>query len=116
MNATVLWDRYQDWLYYHEGLSFYLDVSRMKFDSSFVAEMQPKFDHAFREMAALEAGAIANPDENRMVGHYWLRGEPGPLSERVACIDYSVAKGGKLAAYRWNGEAAPVKDNFVCVG
>jgi hypothetical protein len=24
-------------------------------------------------MAALEGGAIANPDENRMVGHYWLR-------------------------------------------
>jgi len=24
-------------------------------------------------MAALESGAIANPDENRMVGHYWLR-------------------------------------------
>ena len=24
-------------------------------------------------MAALEAGAIANPDEKRMVGHYWLR-------------------------------------------
>ena len=24
-------------------------------------------------MAALEKGAIANPDENRMVGHYWLR-------------------------------------------
>ena len=24
-------------------------------------------------MAELEQGAIANPDENRMVGHYWLR-------------------------------------------
>jgi glucose-6-phosphate isomerase len=24
-------------------------------------------------MGELEAGAIANPDENRMVGHYWLR-------------------------------------------
>ena len=24
-------------------------------------------------MAALEGGAIANPDEQRMVGHYWLR-------------------------------------------
>ena len=28
---------------------------------------------AFTEMQALEKGAIANPDENRMVGHYWLR-------------------------------------------
>ena len=28
---------------------------------------------AFAAMAALEAGAIANPDEQRRVGHYWLR-------------------------------------------
>jgi glucose-6-phosphate isomerase len=28
---------------------------------------------AFAEMDALEKGSIANPDENRMVGHYWLR-------------------------------------------
>jgi glucose-6-phosphate isomerase len=73
MNAAALWQRYKDWLYYHEGLGFYLDVSRMRFDAAFVASMQPKFEKAFADMAALEAGAIANPDENRMVGHYWLR-------------------------------------------
>lgn len=73
MDATALWQRYQDWLYYHEGLEFYVDVSRMRFDDGFVAAMQPKFEQAFKAMAALEAGAIANPDEDRMVGHYWLR-------------------------------------------
>jgi glucose-6-phosphate isomerase len=73
MDAEALWQRYKDWLYYHEGLGFYLDVSRMRFDDTFVAQMQPKFTKAFEDMAALEAGAIANPDENRMVGHYWLR-------------------------------------------
>ena len=73
MDGAALWQRYKDWLYYHEGLGFYLDVSRMGFDDAFVAKMQPKFTKAFEDMAALEAGAIANPDENRMVGHYWLR-------------------------------------------
>lgn len=73
MDPAALWQRYQDWLYYHEGLEFYLDVSRMRFDESFVEAMQPHFEKAFKDMAALEAGAIANPDENRMVGHYWLR-------------------------------------------
>ena len=73
MDATALWQRYQDWLYYHEGLELYLDISRMRFDDEFVAQMQPKFEQAFKQMAALEAGAIANPDEQRMVGHYWLR-------------------------------------------
>lgn len=73
MAAVDLWQRYKDWLYYHEGLGFYLDVSRMGFDQAFVKQMEPRFDQAFAAMAALEAGAIANPDENRMVGHYWLR-------------------------------------------
>lgn len=73
MDAAALWQRYRDWLYYNEGLGFYLDVSRMRFDQAFVEQMQPHFRRAFADMAALEAGAIANPDENRMVGHYWLR-------------------------------------------
>ncbi|MEW5860174.1 MAG: glucose-6-phosphate isomerase [Cyanobacteriota bacterium] len=73
MDAAALWQRYQEWLYYHEGLDFYLDVSRMRFDNQFVETMQPRFEKAFKEMAQLEGGAIANPDENRMVGHYWLR-------------------------------------------
>lgn len=74
MTGTAsLWQRYQDWLYYHEGLGLYLDVSRMRFDDAFVAQMQPKLAKAFGDMTALESGAIANPDEQRMVGHYWLR-------------------------------------------
>ncbi|MGG6266326.1 glucose-6-phosphate isomerase [Leptolyngbya sp. AN03gr2] len=73
MTASALWQRYQDWLYYHDGLSLYLDVSRMRFDDRFVESMLPKFEQAFVQMKDLEAGAIANPDENRMVGHYWLR-------------------------------------------
>ncbi|MBD2518387.1 glucose-6-phosphate isomerase [Nostoc sp. FACHB-973] len=73
MDARALWQRYQNWLYFHEGLGLYLDVSRMRFDDAFVESLQPKFDKAFADMAQLEKGAIANPDENRMVGHYWLR-------------------------------------------
>jgi glucose-6-phosphate isomerase len=73
MNTQELWKRYEDWLYYHEGLDLYLDVSRMRFDDALVDTLKPKFEKAFQDMAALEAGAIANPDENRMVGHYWLR-------------------------------------------
>ncbi|WP_353933014.1 glucose-6-phosphate isomerase [Okeanomitos corallinicola TIOX110] len=73
MDAKALWQRYQDWLYFHEGLGLYLDISRMRFDNAFVESLQSKFEKAFADMVALEKGAIANPDENRMVGHYWLR-------------------------------------------
>ena len=73
MDAILLWQRYQDWLYYHEGLGLYLDVSRIRFDDFFVEQIQPRFSKAFKDMDALENGSIANPDEDRMVGHYWLR-------------------------------------------
>jgi glucose-6-phosphate isomerase len=71
--GVLLWQRYQDWLYYHPGLGLYLDISRMRFDDALVSQLQPKFVKAFADMKALEAGSIANPDEQRMVGHYWLR-------------------------------------------
>jgi hypothetical protein len=49
------------------------------------------------------------------VGHYWLTGTPRPLSNRVGCVDYSVAKGGQLCAYRYDGEVPLTADRFVCV-
>ena len=35
--------------------------------------MEERFQGAFKAMEELEKGSIANPDEGRMVGHYWLR-------------------------------------------
>ncbi len=73
MDAATLWKRYRDWLYYHEELGIYVDISRISFDETLVDRLTPRFETAFQAMADLEAGAIANPDEERMVGHYWLR-------------------------------------------
>ena len=50
------------------------------------------------------------------VGHYWLTGTPTPLAPNVACTDYSVAKGGKLVAYRWDGESILSADKFHWIG
>jgi hypothetical protein len=50
------------------------------------------------------------------VGHYWLDGEPAPLADNVACLDYSVARsGGKLVAYQWDGEQQLEPAKFVAV-
>ena len=47
------------------------------------------------------------------VGHYWLSAErPQVFAGNVACLDYSVAKGGFLCAYRWNGEQTLTNDHF----
>lgn len=51
------------------------------------------------------------------VGHYWLDPEElGPLTDKLACMDFSVARGGLLAAYRWEpGDQKLSKDRFVTV-
>ncbi|WP_422474559.1 metallophosphoesterase [Endozoicomonas sp. ALB032] len=50
------------------------------------------------------------------IGHYWLSGLPQKLTDYVACVDYSVAKkGGRLAAYRWQGETVLDNRHFVWV-
>lgn len=49
-------------------------------------------------------------------GHYWMNGEPECLKSNVACVDFSVARdGGKLVAYRWDGESALDNNKFVGV-
>ncbi|MGA7965733.1 MAG: metallophosphoesterase [Gammaproteobacteria bacterium] len=50
------------------------------------------------------------------IGHYWQDGEPEPLADNVACVDYSAAKAGKqLVAYRWDGALRLRKSYFVSV-
>ena len=68
-----LWQRYQQHLYANEELGLAVDISRMNFDDAWLGSMESSMQRAYVAMDALEKGAIANPDENRMVGHYWLR-------------------------------------------
>src|ERR1700683_1772744 len=39
-----------------------------------------------------------------LFGHYWFAGKPEVISPKFACVDYSVARGGPLVAYRFDGE------------
>ena len=38
------------------------------------------------------------------VGHYWMEGTPAIETSTLACLDWSVGKGGPIVAYRWDGE------------
>lgn len=50
-------------------------------------------------------------------GHYWLEdATPVILSPYVACLDFSVANGGYLAAYRWKGEGELTNEHYVVSG
>ena len=68
-----LYKRYLEYLVAVPPVGLSLDVSRMNFSGAWLDSMEPQMQRAFAEMAELERGAIANPDEKRMVGHYWLR-------------------------------------------
>src|SRR5881392_1652315 len=73
MASSSLWQRFQRYFLEYRELGFSLDISRMKFPGNMFDEMRPQIEQAFAAMGQLEAGAIANPTEKRMVGHYWLR-------------------------------------------
>lgn len=49
------------------------------------------------------------------MGHYWLPADSAlePVAPNVACLDYSVAKGGGLTAYGWDGEQILSAEKFV---
>jgi hypothetical protein len=67
---------------------------------------------------AVIAAAAPYPTEAKpvFVGHYWLSAQrPQLLAENVVCLDYSVAKGGFLCAYRWNGEQKLSNEKFMWV-
>jgi glucose-6-phosphate isomerase len=68
-----LYARFQSYLHDDASLGLAVDISRIRFADGFFEEMEPRMQKAYASMAELEKGAIANPDEKRMVGHYWLR-------------------------------------------
>ncbi|MFO1496815.1 MAG: glucose-6-phosphate isomerase [Verrucomicrobiota bacterium] len=73
LSSQSLWTRFQTYCSSFPSLDLQLDLSRMNFPDDFFSTIAPLLNKAFDDMAKLEQGAIANPDEGRMVGHYWLR-------------------------------------------
>lgn len=119
--TTALWERYKKYLYVNRDLGFTLDISRMNFTDEFIARMQPRIEQAFQAMDKLEAGAIANPDEQRMVGHYWLRdASKAPSPELQKEITETLARIKAFAADVHSGKIKPAQaerfKNVLVVG
>jgi glucose-6-phosphate isomerase len=99
MPTSSLWQRFQQYFLCYDDLDFSIDISRMKFPDDFFGKMQPEIERAFAAMRELEAGAIANPDEKRMVGHYWLRNPVlAPTSEIRVEIEETIKRIKRFAA------------------
>jgi len=92
MGDMDLWERFKRYYCSAESIGLRLDISRMRFGDTFFEQMAEPIRRAFEAMADLEAGGIANPDESRMVGHYWLRSpQLAPTDDIRTAITDTVA-------------------------
>src|ERR1700682_4558578 len=114
MASSSLWPRFQEYFLRYDDLDFSVDISRMRFADGFFEQMRPLVDKPFAAMRELEAGAIANPDEQRMVGHYWLRDSKlAPTPELRADIDDTNARIKQFAAEVHAGKIAQEKGGKI---
>ena len=95
-------------------LEISLDVSQMGFTGEDFESMATPFRRALEDMAHLERGGIANPDEGRQVGHYWLRApDLAPRSEQRDAISAAKRDVMELAERIRGGEiCSPSGDAF----
>jgi glucose-6-phosphate isomerase len=108
LTGRDLWDRYRSFLWHDAGLGMLVDVSRMNLTRDFLDALRPRMARAFRAMQDLEAGAIANPDEHRMVGHYWLRDpDLAPFREIGSAIREVRTRVQTFATRVHSGDLAP---------
>ena len=115
-----LWQRFQRYYSTYPSIGLSVDLSRMDFPDDYFERMAGPMRKAFQDMDALEKGAIANPDENRMVGHYWLRNAklaPTPeirkqIQDAIAAVDRFA---GEVHAGRIQGAKGPFT-NVLLIG
>ena len=113
-------DLYRQQLLNFPELGVSLDFSRAPAPAGFAEKMAPAIAKAFADMAALEKGAVANPDEKRMVGHYWLRApELAPdakiAAEVKAAVEAIAGFAAQVHAGQVKGSAGKFTD-LLCIG
>lgn len=108
----------------HIRIKWWLNPKETSYhDISFVA-----IDNLPKEKIDLQKVSGFNPDNLKLAenfynenekpvffGHYWLNGAPMLFRNNICCLDYSVAKNGFLACYRYDGEQELTTEKFVYV-
>jgi len=121
MNPGQLWNRFREHLCVSPAIDLSLDISRMTFEDGYFSRMALAMEKAYAAMDLLEDGAVANPDENRMVGHYWLRDpKSAPNREIAAEIESAIAQvkvfSGDVHAGRVKPPKAPRFTQLLSIG
>jgi len=109
----MTWTRFQKLNFPIASLGVSLDLSRMPMPEGYLEQMALPMQKAFSDMSALEKGAIANPDEKRMVGHYWLRAPHlAPSPDLSKAVTDALAQIRDFSAKVHAGEIAGPKGAF----
>ena len=105
----ISWERFSNYLWFNNDLNIWLDISKVKFNKSQFLNLSNKFKGVFEASKELENGAISNIDENRQVGHYWLRNSKiAPDMETKNSIDIEIKNIEKFCVDIKNGN---IKNN-----
>ncbi|MGB5625451.1 MAG: metallophosphoesterase [Woeseiaceae bacterium] len=101
----------------HEVRIRWFDGDALTYHDAFLGPEKAKSHIPEDPIGADHLLQYSHDDPPVFIGHYWLDTEPTLLAPNIACLDYSVAAegGGKLVAYRWDGEQALSNDKFVYV-
>ncbi len=109
-----LWTRFQQLYFEFPACGLALDLSRLDLADDFLPRMEAPMKSCFAAMAQLEGGSIANPDENRRVGHYWLRHAAlAPLPEFGKAINAALGEIRAFVARVHSGQIAGAGGTFT---
>ena len=119
MIDTSVWFHFQQHFFSIPGTGLSLDTSQMGVPTSFWEEQAHPLQQSLQHMKELEAGVIANPDEQRQVGHYWLRTpELAPTTKLRQAIEQTLQQVQDIATQvlsgKWtNEQGQPFRHGLV---
>lgn len=114
------WNLYKQYSLHLPQLGFCLDLSRMGLDQAFMERMSAQIQKALDDNRELERGGFVNVDENRQVGHYWLRdpekAPDSPLREAIEALHANIQSFvSKVHSGTIKGEKGPFR-YLLCIG
>jgi glucose-6-phosphate isomerase len=112
-NTTESWNRFKRYTLTNDKINLSLDISKVAFQDEDFDLLKEKAVKALNFMQTIEKGDIANPDENRMVGHYWLRNsELAPSPDLKSVIDGALKQIKDFAKKIHSGDIKGVQGKF----
>ena len=111
--ANESWMRFQRYMLQFDKINLALDISKVDFENEDFELLRERAIDALKLMQQLEKGEIANPDENRMVGHYWLRNSDlAPSKELKTAIDGTLDQINQFVQKVHSGDVEGVHGRF----